>query len=53
MCVFVWFVRFDKIIVDGGLVVELEFDCTVLIKVRGVGILGVGGEFVFLGVREY
>lgn len=53
VCVSVWLVRLDKIIADGGLAVESEFYCTVLIKARGVGIPGVGGEPVFLGVREY
>lgn len=53
MCVSVWLVRVDKIIAGGGLAVESEFYCTVLIKARGVGIAGVGGKPVFLGVREY
>lgn len=52
MCVSVWLVRVDKIIADGGLAVESEFYCTVLIKARGVRRPGVGGECMFLGVGE-
>ena len=52
VCVSVWLVRADKIMAGGGLAVESEFYCTVLIKARGLGMPGVGAEPVFLGVGE-
>lgn len=44
VCVSVWLMRTDKITADGGLAGESEFYCMVLIKARGSGVPGAGGE---------